>query len=77
MLEICCAAQHLKVWRGVQPSYVHCKAMINYFRALEGRNTTVSCPLMPKLLLTEPLDKEKNLPKGGPASVSFVHRVGS
>ena len=22
MLEICCAAQHLKTWRGAQPSYV-------------------------------------------------------
>ena len=73
MLEICCAAQHLKSWRGAQPSYVHCKAIINYFRALEGRNTTASCPFLPKLLLTEPVDDEKYLPELVPASVSFVH----
>ena len=32
--------------------------MINYFRALEGRSTSASCPFMPKLLQTEPLDSK-------------------
>ena len=73
MLEICSAAQHLKTWRGAQPSNVHSKAMINYFRALEGRNTTASCPFMPKLLSIEPLDNEIYLPKWVPAIMSFVH----
>ena len=47
--------------------------MINYFRALEGRNTTTSCPFLPKLLLTEPPDNEQYLPKLVPAIMMFVH----
>ena len=76
MLEICCAVQHLKTWGGAQPSYVHCKAMINYFRALEGRNTSASCPFLPQLLLIEPLDNDNICQKGALlAWVSYTVRV--
>ena len=51
--------------------------MVNYLRALEGINTSASCPFMPKLLLTEPLDNEKYLPNRAHASVGFVHCEGS
>ena len=51
--------------------------MINHYRAFEGRNTSASCPFIPKLLLTEPQDNEKYLPKVAPASVGFVHCEGS
>ena len=54
--------------------------MINYFRALEGkngRNTSKSCPFMPNLLQTKPLENNKNLPKVGPAIVIFAQCEGS
>ena len=51
--------------------------MINYFRAVEGRRTTVSYSFMPKLLLTKLLENEKDLPKVAPAIVVFVHCEGS
>ena len=57
------ATQHLKAWSGAQPSYFDCKAIANFFRATEGRRTTVSCSFMPQLLQTEPLESEKYLPK--------------
>ena len=50
--------------------------MNNYFRALEGRNTSASYPFMPKLLPIEPLDNEKYLPKVASASVGVVHYEG-
>ena len=54
LLEIWYITQHLRAWIGVWPPYFKCKPIISYFRALEGRNTTPSCPFMPKLPVISP-----------------------
>ena len=51
--------QHLKSLSGAKASYFHWKARINYFRALEDRNTDIPYHFMPKLLLTEPTENTK------------------
>ena len=45
---------------------------MNCFGALEGRNIVTSCPLLPKLALTEPVDIGKM-----PEVLLFVHCEGS
>ena len=72
LLEICHVAQHLRAWIGTWSSYFYCKAILICFRTLEGRNTAVSCPFMPKLPLPEPPDNNKNA-----KMVNFVHFEGS
>ena len=61
----------MKSWSGAKASYFHCKARINYFRALEDRTIAIPYPFMPKLLLTELTENEQNH-KNGPWYHSII-----
>ena len=68
---LCCV--DLRAWIGTQPSDFHCKEIMSYFGALEGRNIVTLCSSMPKLALTQPPDSEIKTAK----NAVFVHCEGS
>ena len=59
LLEICHVAQYLGALVGAWPSHVHCKAIVEYLRALEGRRAAWSCPFIPELPPIKPLDNKQ------------------
>ena len=50
--EVYYVTLHTRHWVGAQPSHFHFKAMIMYFRTLEGRETTIYSPFIQNLPLT-------------------------
>ena len=53
---VCCLTLHMRHWVGAEASHFHSKAMVMYFRVLEGRGIAVSSQVIPTLLLTESPD---------------------